>query len=337
MRKPAIPLRTIILLAVVGLLLGEAFTGVGIVHRMKSLMATAPRTLVARVAGHPITRSQLDRAVSANLWLEGRSHEKLTPAELESARKAALDDLIDESLLRLQVKALTAQLAVSDDEIDTRFKRFSGRFESKAELESAMTAQGIADEKSLRDRLAAQIRQEKYIELRITPAIRTTDEEALEWFGKNPDSVSLPERVEARHVFIPTLDHPPEEAKQKLDAALADLTAKKKDFATLASELSGDPATKDSGGNLGWMTRDRLPADFSAPLFSLETGKPALVRSLLGWHLVEVTARKPAGPRGFDQAKAEILAALEATKRRQAIEDLRKSLRKLAAGKIEIL
>ncbi len=50
-----------------------------------------------------------------------------------------------------------------------------------------------------------------------------------------------------------------------------------------------------------------------------------------------VTARKPAEPRTFEQAKPEVLAALEAIKRRQATEDFRKSLRNSEAVKIEAI
>ena len=101
-------------------------------------------------------------------------------------------------------------------------------------------------------------------------------------------------------------------------------------------ELSEDLANKDHGGALGWMTRERLPADFAAAVFSLALNQPRLIRTTLGWHLVEVTARKAAGPRTFEQAKPEILAALEAVKRRQATADFRQTLRKSAASKIEI-
>lgn len=302
-----------------------------------SLAAARERGVVARVAGQPITRSQIDRALAERLWLDGKNTTDLSADELKAARDAALEELIDHQLLRLQVKALAAQLTVSDAEIDERVKRLVGRFESKGALETAMKSQGFGNEMDLRDRLAARIRQEKFINLRITPFIRVSDDEAKEWFGKNTASVSLPERIEVRHVFIPTLSTPPEEAKQKLDAALAELTEKKKDFATLAKELSQDPATKDNGGSLGWMTRDRLPADFAAPVSAMPVNKPELVRTKLGWHLVEVTGSKPAEPRTFEQAKPEIIAALEAIKRQKAVDDVRRSLRKPGAVKVEIL
>lgn len=327
----------IAIIAVAVYLIGDFFIIHGPANRgVRSLLTPDTKNLAARVSGHRITRSQLDRALDEQLWLDGKSAATLTPAELKLARDAALQDLIDHELLRLQAGKITSQLPVSAAETDERLRRLVGRFENKGALETAMKSQGIASETNLRARLTARIRQEKLIELRIAPSIKVSDDEAKKWFDENQASISLPERIEARHIFIPTLDHPPEEAKQKLDAALADLTANKKDFPTLSKEVSEDPATKDSGGALGWMTRDRLPADFAAPVFLLETNKPALVRTKLGWHLVEVTARKPAEPRTFEQAKPEILAALEAVKRRQATTDFRQSLRKQKDVKIEI-
>lgn len=326
-----------LLLAATFYLIGDFFIINGRVSRwVESRLTTDTKTFAARVAGHPITRSQLERAINELLWLEGKSPAALTPAELQTSHDAALEVLIDDTLLDLQAKALTTQLVVSPEEIHERSSRLSGRFEDKAAFDAAMKSQGIASEQALRDRISARLLREKYVELRITPAIRVTDGEARNWFEENKASIALPERIEARHIFIPTLDHPPEEAKQKLDAALVELIEKKKEFSTLAKKLSEDPATKDNGGNLGWMTRDRLPADFSAPVFSLEIKKPTLVRTKLGWHLVEVTARKPAANRDFDQAKPEIVAALEAVKRQKATDDLRKSLRKMESAKIEI-
>ena len=334
------PVKSALSLAVFGALVAylaaDLFIFNGPLFRTIENYRTPENDLAARVAGHPVTRSQLERAVGEHLWLQGKSTGSATPAELEIARKAALDELIDHELLRLQVKASPAPLTVTDEEIHERLRRLVGRFESKGALETAMKSQGIATEEDLRARLAARIRQEKLIEARIRPSIQVTDAEARQWFDENQKAISLPERIEARHIFLPTLDHPPEEAKLKLDAALTELTEKKKDFPTLAREISEDPATKDSGGKLGWMTRDRLPADFGAPVFSLPVNQPTLLRTRLGWHLVEVTGRKPAERRTFEQAKPEILAALEAIKRRQATEDFRKSLRQQEDAKIEI-
>ena len=163
-----------------------------------------------------------------------------------------------------------------------------------------------------------------------------TGEDARKWFDEHRDELKTPERIEVRQVFLATLDRPADEAKAVLETALAALQDESRDFATLARELSEDSASKERGGALGWMTRDRLPRDFAEPVFALSPGEPALIRTKLGWHLVEVTGRKPEEPRDFAAAQPEIIAALAALARRQMITDFRNELRKMESRAITI-
>jgi parvulin-like peptidyl-prolyl isomerase len=335
------PAKSILLIALAGVaaiyLIGDLGVWHGPLRRAVERFWPRGSPVVARVFDVAITRSQLDRAVSARLWLAGQADEALTPHERKLARDAALDELIDHELLRAKAASRGARLVVGEDAIAGCLRRFEQRFESPAAMAAAMKAQGIASERDLRDLLAARIQQEKYLESEIGPLVTPTDEEARQWFASNQSKLALPERVEVRHLFLPTLDHPPEQARAQLAAAAVDLTAGNKDFATLAREISEDPATKDVGGSLGWMTRDRLPADFTSAVFALALHQPSLVRTHLGWHLVEVTGRKPAEPRTYEQAKPEVLAALEAVKRRQVIGEFRAALRRFESSNIEIL
>lgn len=292
--------------------------------------------IVAVVYGNPLYRGQLERAVAERLWAEGRQAADLTPATRKLVRYAALDDLIDHELLRMKVKVNAEAFKLTAAEIDERFRRFTERFATKEELTAAMVAQGIGSESELRDRLAARIQQEKYVESRIGEGTVVTEEDARKWFEANRDALKTPERIELRQVFVATLERPAEEAQATLEKGLAALRDKSKDFATLARELSEDPASKEHGGALGWMTRERLPADFVEPVFALALNEPALVRTKLGWHLVEVTGRKPVEERSFEDAKPEIVAALGALSRRQMITDFRNELRKMEARAITI-
>jgi parvulin-like peptidyl-prolyl isomerase len=306
-------------------------------HSEAAIAQAKSKGIIARVAGRTLSSSQLDRAVSERLWLEGKTPETTAAADLETTRKAALEDLIFHELIRIQVDATTPPIPVGDGEVRERFSRLLGRFGTQDALDSAMKAQGVPNEKSLRNRLRAEIQTEKWIEQEIASRIKVTDQEAEDWFKKHQKELEIPERLEARHIFLPTLDHPPEEAKQALEKGLLALTEKKKDFLTLAKEISQDPATKDNGGALGWMTRDRLPADFSAPVFDLALNQPTLIRSRLGWHLVEVTSRKDASLPDFSQIRTEVISGLEAIKRKQAVADKRVALRKAASAEIEML
>lgn len=292
--------------------------------------------VVARVYGYYIDRSQLDRAVAARLWLEGKKPGDLPVESRRLARYAALEELIDHELLRAKVKVHTLDLLVTDAEMDARLERFRARFRDAAEMEAALRAQGLGGVAGLRERLGAMIQQEKYIESRVGSLAVVTEEEARAWYEANKAAVAQPERVELRQVFLPTLERDADEVKAVLAAGLAALGDGSKEFAVLARELSEDPVSKEQGGQLGWVTRERLPAELAAPVFAMELNRPALVRSKMGWHLMEVTGRKAAEAQEFAQAKGAVMAALEAVKRRQAVDDFRNELRKLEARNVEI-
>lgn len=311
----------------------DGLLGGPVLRRLQEAVFPQRRDVAARVCGRTITEGQVERALRERLWRLGMEAEELTADERGVERRKALEELIDGELLG----AKAAGMVVGEKELEERWERWVRRFGSKEEMVSAAKGQGIGGEAELRERLAGLMRQEKYLETRIGPAAEVGEEEARKWFEENGKRLEIPERVEVRHVFLATLDHPSEEAKARLEAALAELTAGKKDFSTLAREISEDEGTKQAGGALGWMSRGRLPADFEAPVFAVPVNKPTLVRTRLGWHLLEITGRKPAEARSFDQAKPEVLAALRTMKREKALEDYRAALRKSEAGRIEVM
>ena len=309
----------------------------GLPNSPQSIAKAKVQGVVARVANRPILASQVERATKERLWLRGLTMDSLTPALQQAERKAALEDLIDHELLRISTKDEAAALAVSDAELDDAMKRLASRFESPEEMRAQLASEGIDSDKELRLRLGARLQQHRFIKGRIAQNISVSDDEARSWFETHSSELARPERIEVRHVFVSTLQRDATEARALLEKAMGELTAQQKDFATIAIELSEDPRSKGAGGKLGWMTRDRLPADFAAPVFALPLNRPTLVRTKLGWHLVEVTGRKPAEPRNIDEAKADVTAALEAVKRRDAVREFRKTLREAGRSSIEVL
>ncbi len=338
-------LRLVLYGAVVAWLAGDLFVFHGPLRRKldradprsaEAIAAAKAGGVVARVFNRQITRSQLDRALHERLWLEGKTPADLTAGNLKLARYAALDELIDHELLRVKAKANAVDLRVTDEEVNDRLRRMLARFVNKGEMERAMKSQGIANESELRERVAARIQQEKYVEMRIGPLSELTDDEAREWFANHADELAIPERVKARHVFLSTLNRPRDEALATLEEKLTDLKSGPMDFTTLAANLSEDPASKARGGDLGWMSRERLPEDFAGPVFSLPLHQPSLVVTSIGVHIVEVTDRQAARPREFDEAKQEVVAALRTLKRDQAAREFRDALRRFEAEKIEV-
>lgn len=293
----------------------------------ESLAWARKQGVVARVLGHSIYSSQVERAARERLWLQGKKIDELTPDQRRIAKLAVLNDLIDHQILRVKVKHNTEDAPVSEEEIDEALLKLAARYPSRDEMQAELKAEGIDSEKELRLRLGARIQQHKYLESRIADGIAIGEEEGREWFEQHADEFSIPPRVRVRHVFRSTLNREPAEVEETLRKALEELKTKRMSFAELAESLSDDPRTKDAGGELGWMTEARLPADFGKPLFGMAVGEPSMLRTKIGWHVVEVMEKRPAEKRSYDDAKKEVIAAIEASKREIMVDRFRRALR----------
>jgi len=70
---------------------------------------------------------------------------------------------------------------------------------------------------------------------------------------------------------------------------------KKEDFAKVAREVSQDNSAKENGGYIGWLTGQMVVYPLEKAIYSLPVGKiSAPIRTSYGYHIVKVTARRPA-------------------------------------------
>ncbi|MFY8217379.1 MAG: peptidylprolyl isomerase, partial [Chthoniobacterales bacterium] len=110
---------------------------------------------------------------------------------------------------------------------------------------------------------------------------------------------------------------------------------KGEDFTALAKELSEEPGADQSGGDLGFFTKDRMVPEFAEAAFTQEKdaiGGP--VKTDFGFHVIKVTDKKDAGTMSFDEVKEQLIAFLKDGKRREAVRTVVDGLR--SDSKIEI-
>ena len=291
--------------------------------------------VAARIHYQPILLSQVDRRVDENLWRAGRSLAGLSREERILLRRAALNELIDLHLLRLKVRFSQSEAAVDDAEIEGELARFTRRFATERDYLASLKELGWS-EKELRFRIAARIQQEKYLLQMIE--IEVSEDEAREWFASNRARLAYPDRVRARHIFRSTVGMDEQETgavEVRLHAILGDL-AKGSDFGMLARTHSEDLRSRDDNGELGWLQWERVPEDLREGLFAARLNKPVLLQSEIGWHLVEVLEKKAGRERSFEEARVEVLAALETVKRRDGLRAYRRQLRERDHKYIEI-
>src|SRR5690606_1136236 len=110
----------------------------------------------------------------------------------------------------------------------------------------------------------------EYVRLRaadLAGEVEVTDEDLLARFEQNRDAYQTQEERRARHILL-TGDG----AEARAEDLLVRIEAGE-DFAELARELSADPGTRSSGGDLGWISRGMLVGPFEEALFSMEAGE----------------------------------------------------------------
>jgi parvulin-like peptidyl-prolyl isomerase len=92
------------------------------------------------------------------------------------------------------------------------------------------------------------------------------------------------DQVQARHILVKTY-----EDAVKVEARLS----KGEDFAKLAQELSEDPGSKESGGDLGWFARGAMVKEFEDTAFALPVNQISQpITTTYGVHVIQVTARE---------------------------------------------
>ena len=95
-----------------------------------------------------------------------------------------------------------------------------------------------------------------------------------------------------------------------LNAALE--VYKTKDFAKVASEYSRDPNSAKNGGDLGWVEKGMMVAPVEAAIEGASVGSlVGPVKSDYGWHIIEVTERRPGKQLSFEESAERAVQGLQ--------------------------
>lgn len=299
----------------------------------KVIAEETARGVAARVYYQPVLLTQIDRSVEKRLWKRGKSAQGLAGEELKQLRMAALNEIFEQHLLRIKVRFNANEIRVSEDEVAAAVRTFKKRFASEKFLHGATANQGWDGEEELIARVRAKLEQEAYLEKYV--GIALTEEELLDFYEEHGHRFILPERVRARHIFFAALEHPNGGALA-LAQSVRDALVEGKDFAELAAEYSEDPATKEGGGELGWMSRHRMPEKIGEQVFALPAVGFHLVETKLGAHVIEVQERLPGRERSFQEVREELAEALSNQRREEGTSQYLRVLRHREAKNLEI-
>jgi parvulin-like peptidyl-prolyl isomerase len=222
-----------------------------------------PEPLAARVNGEPITLAAFEQ--EEQRCRAGKTQAGLDPADCPAL---ALQSLIEQRVV--EQAALAAGITVTDSEVESALSQIVSGLGGPEAYQVWLTANLYTD-----DEFREALRRER---LRARMA-----EQVMAQVG------GAAEQVHAQAILVGD-----EAAAQTLLAQIQGGA----DFAQLALAYSLDLSTRAAGGDLGWFPRGVLTApEVEEAAFALQPGETSgVIRSALGWHIVQTLERDPARP-----------------------------------------
>ncbi len=264
---------------------------------VSSVRAAEPSDILLTVNGAPVHRSEVLARLTAQYG------------------DAVVSQIVDELLVRQAAAA--AKLKPDLAQVDARLKRIESQFPDEATFNKKLAANGGSIE-ALKAQLTEQVLREQL--LMGARKISVSDAEARAFFDANKDRLGSPAAVHVRHILVGT----EKEAADFLVALRAGA-----DFARLASQVSLDNATKDRGGDMGWISPGMLQPQFEQLVFSLKPGQISdPLPTPAGFELVKVDEARAPKPAVYKDVQKDVKQALLADKLTKAwpayIQELRK-------------
>ena len=160
-----------------------------------------------------------------------------------------------------------------------------------------------------RDRILAREMIDDFVKQNIT-------EDELRSFYDTQSKLQGPElQIKARQIVSPD-KATAKEVVRRLDDG--------KSFASIALAFSIDRATRENGGDIGYISRDVLDPALTAKIFEGEDGERLEpFETSQGWHVVEIISRRMSPVASFEDRYEEIRKLVSAQKVEQFLDSLK--------------
>ncbi len=233
---------------------------------------------------------------------------------MELSRLQLLEDAMIPQLLLVQ-EAKEQGVEVSDEEveefIDAEMEKVMQALPEE-QLQAELDKLGVTiDDLKYDNKIAyrTQLYIERLLDKVVWSDIEVSEKEITDYYENNPEMFMTGEQVRASHILVET----EEEAEDMLK-----YLEQGKDFA----ELAGEYSTCDSaaqGGDLGYFEKGQMVPEFEEAAFSINVGQISdTVKTQFGYHIIKLTAKKPAGKVNFDDMKEQISQQIMSAKQKAA-------------------
>jgi peptidyl-prolyl cis-trans isomerase D len=164
----------------------------------------------------------------------------------------------------------------------------------------------------------------------LAPQMTVTDADASAFYEQNKKRYVVEEQRRASHILIKVpkgaSDDVRTAAKAKAEKLLAEVRKTPGDFAKLAKENSDDPGSKERGGDLDFFGKGMMVKPFDDAVEKLKVNEISdVVQTDYGYHIIMLTAIKPAEVKAFDDVKSDIVNELKKQRATKKLSELRET------------
>jgi len=269
----------------------------------------APRPIdriVAVVGTRPILSSQIDEEI-VRFQAQG-GQVPTDSAGREKMQRQILDKMIEEELVVQQAQRDTTVKVTEQevlDAVEQTYQNARKQFSSELEFQNQLRAVGLGsvDEwrrqlgddqrrRILQDRLFETLRQKGKLK-----PIPPTDAQMHDFWEQNrAQQPKRPATISFRQIVIkPQPDSAAKARGLQLADSLLLVLRRGADFASVAKRFSGDSASREQGGELGWFRRGVMFKNFEDMAFRMRPGEISdVVETPFGYHIIRVERVQPA-------------------------------------------
>ena len=261
------------------------------------------------------------------------------PAEreekLKKARRAVLDQLIENKLLEQEIK--NRKVEVTERDVDMAIEQILRENQvSENQLKAFLAKDGITLS-TYRRRIHDDLGKMRLINREIKSKVVIKEEDVRKNYQDNLAKFTDPAEVKVQQIFfvIPQLATEAQVASIRQEAlSILERARSGEDFAELAGKYSQGPEARE-GGVLGFFKHNELRPELEESAFKLQPGKVSgLIKSPEGVHILRVLERKGGEPKPFAEAQNQVRSEMMQAESDRQFQEWMRALR--AKAHIEI-
>lgn len=153
-----------------------------------------------------------------------------------------------------------------------------------------------------------------------------SDREIAGYYEDTKGKYQTPESRRVRHILVGVeASDSDEERQSKLNLAreILDRVNAGEDFGELAKEYSDDPGSRNSGGDLGIVTRGQMVKPFEDAVFSMNQGDvEGPVETQYGYHIIHLSELVEKRQQTLEEARGDVIGELQAVIAEQRFAEL---------------